>query len=186
MFCGVYAVHQNYNMYYWKTLWLLSDDLRINIAQLFNCINKDHRQITDSDATCMSTVILLCTISAWFQQWDCDGNKARTMVLARHFFQCVVWLCRQFWRLPKRVKVIVFVVLLVVYSERYGNERSVYVGRVVHHHTVSIALIGIQTVLPIMYICSRLVFGLLYPAYASYKAVKTKNVKEYVSICRGS
>ena len=27
----------------------------------------------------------------------------------------------------------------------------------------------------------RLVFGTLYPAYASYKAVKTKNVKEYVS-----
>lgn len=28
----------------------------------------------------------------------------------------------------------------------------------------------------------RLVFGTLYPAYYSYKAVKTKNVKEYVSI----
>lgn len=28
---------------------------------------------------------------------------------------------------------------------------------------------------------SRLVFGMLYPAYYSYKAVKTKNVKEYVS-----
>lgn len=27
---------------------------------------------------------------------------------------------------------------------------------------------------------SRLVFGMLYPAYYSYKAVKTKNVKEYV------
>ncbi|XP_014384620.1 PREDICTED: receptor expression-enhancing protein 2 isoform X2 [Myotis brandtii] len=27
---------------------------------------------------------------------------------------------------------------------------------------------------------SRLVFGTLYPAYSSYKAVKTKNVKEYV------
>ncbi|CAF93911.1 unnamed protein product, partial [Tetraodon nigroviridis] len=26
-----------------------------------------------------------------------------------------------------------------------------------------------------------LVFGTLYPAYYSYKAVKTKNVKEYVS-----
>lgn len=29
---------------------------------------------------------------------------------------------------------------------------------------------------------SRLVFGMLYPAYASYKAVKTKNIREYVSM----
>lgn len=34
-----------------------------------------------------------------------------------------------------------------------------------------------QLVYPIF----RLVFGTLYPAYASYKAVRTKNVKEYVS-----
>lgn len=27
----------------------------------------------------------------------------------------------------------------------------------------------------------RLVFGTLYPAYSSYKAVKTKDVREYVS-----
>lgn len=33
---------------------------------------------------------------------------------------------------------------------------------------------------PFFYFCYRLVFGTLYPAYASYKAVKTKNVKEYV------
>ena len=28
---------------------------------------------------------------------------------------------------------------------------------------------------------NRMVFGLMYPAYCSYKAVKTKDVKEYVS-----
>lgn len=32
-----------------------------------------------------------------------------------------------------------------------------------------------------LYPIFRLLFGTLYPAYASYKAVKTKNVKEYVS-----
>lgn len=31
-------------------------------------------------------------------------------------------------------------------------------------------------------LCYRLVFGMLYPAYASYKAVKTKNIREYVSM----
>lgn len=33
-----------------------------------------------------------------------------------------------------------------------------------------------------LYNLFRLLFGTLYPAYASYKAVKTKNVKEYVSM----
>lgn len=36
-------------------------------------------------------------------------------------------------------------------------------------------------IVPYLYAFFRLVFGTLYPAYASYKAVRTKNVKEYVS-----
>lgn len=33
---------------------------------------------------------------------------------------------------------------------------------------------------------SRLIFGTLYPAYYSYKAVKSKDIKEYVSSTLGS
>lgn len=41
-------------------------------------------------------------------------------------------------------------------------------------------------ILPLIFTrSSRLVFGMLYPAYASYKAVKTKNIREYVSVVVG-
>lgn len=43
-------------------------------------------------------------------------------------------------------------------------------------------LLALEVVIaPYIYAVCRLVFGTLYPAYASYKAVRTKNVKEYVS-----
>lgn len=34
----------------------------------------------------------------------------------------------------------------------------------------------------VSFVSYRLVFGTLYPAYSSYKAMKTKNVREYVSV----
>jgi len=46
-----------------------------------------------------------------------------------------------------------------------------------------LAAVGLPNVLTkyAIYPGFRLVFGTLYPAYASYKAVRTKDVKEYVS-----
>lgn len=34
-----------------------------------------------------------------------------------------------------------------------------------------------------MIVIYRLLFGVMYPAYASYKTVKNKNVKNYVRQC---
>ncbi|KAK3094964.1 hypothetical protein FSP39_008417 [Pinctada imbricata] len=38
----------------------------------------------------------------------------------------------------------------------------------------------VSCISPPIYVFCRLFFGTLYPAYASYKAIRTKNVKEYV------
>ena len=45
---------------------------------------------------------------------------------------------------------------------------------------LAVALFSAKLIAPTF----RLMLGTLYPAYASYKAVRTKDVKEYVSILR--
>ncbi|XP_008054256.2 receptor expression-enhancing protein 3 [Carlito syrichta] len=57
----------------------------------------------------------------------------------------------------------------------FSSDRKFITGLNFHKLLKVLCLIGLLILFP-----CRLVFGMLYPAYYSYKAVKTKNVKEYV------
>lgn len=76
----------------------------------------------------------------------------------------------------------ILVTALTLYLRSHGDFGIVYLGHLLHYYLKQTLLWTIFIITPIVYIFCRLVFGLLYPAYASYKAVKTKNIKEYVSI----
>lgn len=54
----------------------------------------------------------------------------------------------------------------------YSLEASLFLG---------IVLLPVFVLESVFYPVFRLVFGVLYPAYASYKAVRTRDVKKYVS-----
>ena len=103
------------------------------------------------------------------------------MTFARHFWFVIKVTITSLYALPRRYKVWGSVAGFWAYKWSHWDHWP-YHWQVLHRQFVVFVLTVLQIAIPVMYLSCRLVFGLLYPAYASYKAVKTKNVKEYVSI----
>jgi len=62
-----------------------------------------------------------------------------------------------------------------------------YYGTVTYHLTCCVTQVSNASAVKmsaIIYQTFKVTFATLYPAYASYKAVKTKNVKDYVCISK--
>lgn len=65
------------------------------------------------------------------------------------------------------------------FCSRYGFLRGVASYHVSIGAVFNLLFFQINDIF-VLFLSHRLVFGTLYPAYSSYKAIKTKNVKEYV------